>query len=226
MPAAQDFEPCHDVVGAAGYCAKLAAELAHGWAKQRDEQDRHALVGVFTLAARAMGGDQEADRLFLEYAEAMSGLQQGRLSKPLREALKLTERPAFDGGVVGDWSGETVGCQSREQYLELYARGILPKLVTVIENECPPDVGIEGWPRVIEWIEAKLRPLPQPPRPAWRIPAEIIAKEVRALRPIFADTSTAELVERRLREYRARRHAGLAVVLPEVSAVLAELASG
>jgi hypothetical protein len=78
---------------------------------------------------------------------------------------------------------------------------------------------------VIEWIEARLRPLPQPPRPAWRIPADIIAREVRALRVVFADTSTAELVERRLREYHGRRHGRLVIVLPEVRAVLAELAS-
>jgi Replication protein len=96
LPAAQDFKPCYDAAGAAGYCAKLAAELAHGWAKQRDYQDRHALVGIFTLAGRAMAGDQEADRLFLEYADSMSGLQQGRVSKPLREALKITERQASE----------------------------------------------------------------------------------------------------------------------------------
>jgi hypothetical protein len=122
VPAGQDFKPCYDAAGAAGYCAKLAAELAHGWAKQLERQDRHVLVGIFTLPHRAMARDGEADRLFLEYAEAMSGLQQGRVSSPLRQALKLTKRPAFDGGEAKDRGGETVGCQSREQYLELYAR--------------------------------------------------------------------------------------------------------
>jgi hypothetical protein len=225
LPAAQDFKPCHDAAGAAAYCAKLAAELAHGWAKQREDQDRHALVGIFTLAHRAMAGDQEADRLFLEYAEAMSGLQQGRVSKPLREALKLIERSVVEGGVAKDRGGETVGCQSREQYLELYARGKLPNLVAVIELECPPDIGIGGWPRVSEWVEATLRPLPQPPRPVWQLSVEFIAREVRARRPAFPDASTADLVERTLYEYGSRRHAGLLVVLPDVKAVLAELAS-
>jgi hypothetical protein len=102
----------------------------------------------------------------------------------------------------------------------------LPELVGVIERECPLVIGIEGWPRVLEWIEATLRPLPQPPRPAWRIPAELIAKEVRGFRPAFSDVSTAELVDRRLHDYRSRRHRGWVVVLPDVNAVLAELASG
>jgi hypothetical protein len=225
LPIGQKFEPCYDVAGAAGYCAKLAAELAHGWAKQRDEQDRHALVGIFTLAGRAMAGDQEADRLFLEYAKAMSGLRQGRVSKPLREALKLTEGRAFEAEVAKDSGGETVGCQAREQYMELYARGLLPEFASVVEAECPPDIGIEGWPRVIEWTEARLRPLPQPSRPAWRIPAGLIAREALALRPAFPDASTAELVDRRLHEYRSRRHRDWVVVLPDVNAVLAELAS-
>lgn len=224
VPAGQDFKPCYDAAGAAGYCAKLAAELAHGWAKQREDQDSHALIGVFTLVHRAMARDREADRLFLEYAEAMSGLQQGRVSKPLREALKLTKRPAFDGGEAKDRGGETVGCQSREQYLELYARGKLPDLVAMIEVECPPDIGIGGWPRVSEWIEATLRQLPQPPRPAWQLSAELVAREIRARRPAFPGASTAELVERTMHDYHSRRHGGLVVVLPDVQAVLAELA--
>ena len=101
----------------------------------------------------------------------------------------------------------------------------MPDLVALIEHECPPDVGIEGWPRVSEWIEATLRPLPLPPRPAWRLPAELIAREVRARRAAFPGASTAELVERTLHEYRCRPHPGLLVVLPDVNAVLAELAS-
>ena len=225
LPIGQKFEPCYDVAGAAGYCAKLAAELAHGWAKQLEGQDPHALVGIFTLANRAMAGDQEADRLFLEYAEAMSGLRQGRVSKQLREALRLTERPAFASEEAKDRGGETVGCQTREQYMELYARGKLPGLVANIERECPPDIGIGGWPQVKEWIEATLRPLPQPPPLLWHLSAEFIAREVRARRPAFPDASTAELVERALYDYRSRRHWGLVVVLPDVNAVLAELAS-
>jgi hypothetical protein len=100
----------------------------------------------------------------------------------------------------------------------------LPDLVAMIEVECPPDIGIGGWPRVSEWIEATLRPLPQPPRPAWQLSAELVAREIRARRPAFSGASMAELVERTLHEYRSRRHAGLVVVLSDVNAVLAELA--
>jgi hypothetical protein len=225
LPAGQRFEPCYDVAGAAGYCAKLAAELAHGWAKESTGHGRDALIGIFAIAHRAMTGDREADRLFLEYAQAMSGMQQGRVSRPLREALQLFEQEAIEGDGTKDRGGETVGCQSREQYMALYACGRLPDLAALIESQCPPDVGIGGWPRVSEWIEATLRPPPRSLPPEWRVSAERIAREVRARRAAFAGTSTAELVAKALHEYRSRPSWGLLVVLPDPKAVLAELAS-
>jgi hypothetical protein len=75
------------------------------------------------------------------------------------------------------------------------------------------------------WIEATLRPLPQPPPVVWRLPAELIAKEVRAHRATFPSTSTAELVARTLNDYRSRSGARWHFVLPDLKAVLAEFAS-
>lgn len=139
-----DYGPCNPEIYSfeRAECAERAGDYVTKWGSARELTHGHLKIAKgggaspWQLLVRAEKGDKRARWLFREYAAAFKGARHLTWSKGLREAYGLREAKSEEEAALDDPEERAplIGQLSKHVYRRVQARGLVPKVLDVIED--------------------------------------------------------------------------------------------